>query len=105
MTADCLGNPVTNASPNTLQGIDDFILGFLSYTPRAVNILAAAEAAPDCCLANAYAAMIWMFLEAPEAAERASPRDQRSGGRRGGRTAVRRAGPGHGGTGRPKSCP
>lgn len=73
MTADCLGNPVTNAPPETLQGIDDFILGFLSYTPRAVNILAAAEAAPDCCLANAYAAMIWMFLEAPEAAERALP--------------------------------
>lgn len=72
MTADCLGNPVTSASPEALAGIDDFIMGFLSYTPRAVNVLAAAEAHPECCLANAYAAMIWMFLEAPEAASRAA---------------------------------
>lgn len=73
MTRDCLGNPVTGTNPDTLQGIDDFILGFLSYTPRAVNVLAAAEADPGHCLANAYAAMIWMFLEAPEAASRAAP--------------------------------
>jgi tetratricopeptide (TPR) repeat protein len=64
---------VTDATPAALRGIDDFILGFLSYTPRAVNVLEAARAAPDCCLANAYAAMIWMFLEAPEAAARAAP--------------------------------
>ncbi len=73
MTTDFLGNPVSQASPAALQGINDFILGFLSYTPRAVNILAAAKDAPDCCLANAYAAMIWMFLEAPEAAAHAAP--------------------------------
>lgn len=73
MTTDYLGNPVTHASPEALQGIDDFILGFLSYTPRAVNVLQAAQANPDCCLANAYAAMIWMFLEAPEAASHAAP--------------------------------
>jgi len=38
-----------------------------------VNVLEAARAAPDCCLANAYAAMIWMFLEAPEAGSHAAP--------------------------------
>lgn len=73
MTSDYLGNPVTNATPAALQGIDDFILGFLSYTPRAVNVLQAAAAAPDCCLANVYAAMIWMFLEAPDAGSHAAP--------------------------------
>ncbi len=73
MTTDYLGNPVTHATAAALQGIDDFILGFLSYTPRAVNVLQAAKDAPDCCLANAYAAMIWMFLESPEAASHAAP--------------------------------
>ena len=73
MTTDCLGNPVTDATPAALQGIDDFILGFLSYTPRAANVLKAAKEAPDCCLANACAAMIWMFLEAPEAPSHAAP--------------------------------
>ena len=73
MTTDSLGNPVTGAGPETLAGINDFVRGFLAYRNEAVNVLAAAEAAPDCCIANAYAAMIWMFLEAPEAPARAAP--------------------------------
>jgi hypothetical protein len=70
---DILGNPVTGVNAATLQGIDDFIIGFLSYQPKAVNVLSLAEQAPDCCLAQTYAAMIWMFLEAPEAPSRAAP--------------------------------
>lgn len=70
---DHLGNPVTPCDPATLRGIDAFIHGFLAYTNEAVDILAAADAAPDHCLANAYAAMIWMFLEAPEAPANAAP--------------------------------
>lgn len=73
MTKDCLGNPVTPADAATLTGIDDFILGFLAYQPRAANILAAAGGAPDHCLANAYAAMLWMFLESPQAPAHAAP--------------------------------
>jgi len=73
MSADYLGNEVTGAGPATLQGINDFIRGFLAYENKAVNVLAAAEADPGCCLANAYAAMIWMFLEAPEAPAMAAP--------------------------------
>jgi tetratricopeptide (TPR) repeat protein len=73
MTKDVLGNPVTGAGSETLRGIDDFITGFLAYRNEAVNVLAAAEAAPDCAIANAYAAMIWMFLEAPEAPDKAAP--------------------------------
>lgn len=73
MTTDALGNPVTPCGPETLAGIDDFVLGFLSYQTRAANILAAADGDPDHCLANAYAAMLWMFLESPEAPSRAAP--------------------------------
>ncbi len=73
MITDYLGNPVTGAGPATLQGINDFIHGFLSYQNKAVNVLAVAEADPGCCIANAYAAMIWMFLEAPEAPAKAAP--------------------------------
>lgn len=73
MTTDALGNPVTPAAPPVLAGIDDFVLGFLSYQTRAARILAAADAAPDHCLANAYAAMLWMFLESPQAPAQAAP--------------------------------
>lgn len=72
MTTDTLGNPVTAAGARTLAGIDDFIHGFLSYQTSAVNVLSAAEADPQSCLANAYAAMAWMFLEAPEAPGKAA---------------------------------
>jgi tetratricopeptide (TPR) repeat protein len=73
MTTDRLGNPVTPCDPATLKGINEFIHGFLAYRNEAVNVLAAADADPGHCLANAYAAMIWMFLEAPEAPQKAAP--------------------------------
>ena len=47
MINDRLGNPVSAGTAETLAGIDDFILGFLAYQPRAANIIAAAEGAPD----------------------------------------------------------
>ena len=68
---DRFGYPVTAAEDAALRGIDDFQHGFLSYTTKAVNILPAAEGAPDCCLAQCCAAMLWMFLESPEAPARA----------------------------------
>ena len=71
MREDLFGNPVSHADDPTLAGVNDFISGFLAYHPRAVNILAAAEAAPDCCIAQVYAGMLWMFLESPEAPARA----------------------------------
>ena len=72
MVHDYLGNPLTATSAATLCAIDDFIEGFLAYETRAGRILEAADAAPHCCLANAYAGFTWMFLEAPDAALRAS---------------------------------
>jgi len=73
MTFDLYNLPVTCENPDTLAGINDFIHGFLSYQPKAAGIIAAADADPACALANAYAALLWMFLEAPVAPQKAAP--------------------------------
>ena len=73
MNTDWLGNPVTTDNPATLQGINDFSHGFLAYEEKALNILAAAEADPDCALANSYAAMLFMFSESREGPSLAQP--------------------------------
>ncbi len=83
MQRDSLNNPTSVQRDATLRGIDDFIQGYLSYETRAERILAAADADPESCLANVYAGLLWMLLEAPagarnaarylSAAERAAP--------------------------------
>jgi hypothetical protein len=73
MLSDSLGNPVSAMGAETLRAVDDFVEGFLAYETRAEGIVGAADAAPDCCLANVYAGLSWMFLEAPDAALRAAP--------------------------------
>ncbi|KIN74176.1 tetratricopeptide repeat protein [Sulfitobacter guttiformis] len=87
MKTDLYGLPVTCQNPSTCTAINDFIHGFLSYQPKATNILGAADADPDCALANAYAALLWMFLEAPLAPEKAAPYIARANAARGGITA------------------
>jgi hypothetical protein len=72
MQRDYLGNMVTAQGDTTLRAIDDFIEGYLAYETRAERILAAADADPECCLANVYAGMLWMLLEAPEAPQHAA---------------------------------
>lgn len=72
MQRDYLGNPVTAQRATTLGAIDDFIEGYLAYETRAEGILAAAEADPGSCLANVYAGLLWMLLEAAEAPQRAA---------------------------------
>jgi hypothetical protein len=72
MRHDYLGNPVSASSEGTLRAVDDFIEGYLAYETRTEGIVAAADADPDCCIANVYAGLLWMFLEAPDAALRAS---------------------------------
>jgi tetratricopeptide (TPR) repeat protein len=72
MQHDILGNPVTAMGATTLRAVDDFIEGYLAYETRAEGIVAAADAEPECCLANVYAGLLWMFLEAPDAALRAA---------------------------------
>ena len=73
MKQDWLGNPVTVDSDATLAGVNDFIEGFLAYENKASNILRAADEAPDNCIANAYAALFYMFLESNEAPSLARP--------------------------------
>jgi hypothetical protein len=72
MRHDYLGNAVTGHLDVTLRSVDDFIEGFLAYETRADRILAAAEADPGSCIANVYAGMLWMLLEAPQAASHAA---------------------------------
>jgi hypothetical protein len=72
MLQDSLGNPVTVARGSTLRAVDEFIEGYLAYETRAEGIVAAADADPECCMANVYAGFLWMFLESPDAALRAA---------------------------------
>src|ERR1700691_4359651 len=72
MQQDCLGNALHASNPATLRAVDDFVEGFLAYETRAEGIVRAADADGDCCIANAYAGLLWMLLEAPDAPERAA---------------------------------
>src|SRR5580698_1220413 len=72
MRRDYLGNPVSVQRDATLRAVDDFIEGYLAYETRAEHILAAADADPGSCLANVYAGVLWMLLEAPAGARRAA---------------------------------
>jgi hypothetical protein len=73
MHRDCRGNEVTAASAATIAGIDDFVGGLLAYETRAANILASADSDETSALANAYAAMLWLFLESPDGPVKAAP--------------------------------
>jgi hypothetical protein len=68
MRHDFLGNPVSAMRDETLAAVRHFVEGILAYETRAEAVVAAADADPDCCLANVYAGFLWMFLEAPAAA-------------------------------------
>ena len=73
MFVDWRGQPVTASSASTVQGIDAFAVNFLAYENGAGEVLKAADADPDCALANAYAAMLMMFMEQADAPVRAKP--------------------------------
>ena len=67
MRTDYLGNPVSTNADAALAAIDNFVDGFLGYEARAAEVIGAAEVHPDEVLLNAYAATLWLLLEAPEA--------------------------------------
>lgn len=73
MRVDSLGNPVTVSSDAALAAVNDFVEGFLAYETRAAGVIAAADADPAAALLNAYAGMLWLLLESPEAPHRAAP--------------------------------
>src|SRR3984957_3385418 len=72
MRRDYLGNQVSVQRDDTLRAVDDFIDAYLAYETRAERIVAAADADPGSCLANVYAGLLWMLLEAPAGARRAA---------------------------------
>jgi len=71
MQRDYLGNPVSGSDPATLHMLDEFTEGFLAYETRAERILETAQSDPASCMANVYAGMLWMLLEARAAPMRA----------------------------------
>lgn len=73
MLNDLYGVATGAGSEATAQGLDDFIHGFVAFQAKAPNVLAAADNDPESALANAYAALLWMFLEAPVAPQKAAP--------------------------------
>jgi hypothetical protein len=73
MHQDYLGNPFRAAAPGTARAIDEFVAGYLGYETRAAGILRSADEDPESCMANVYAGLLWMLLEAPDAARRAAP--------------------------------
>ncbi|MFA7670307.1 MAG: tetratricopeptide repeat protein [Burkholderiaceae bacterium] len=73
MRKDWLGNIVTTDSDATLAAVNDFIEGFLAYETKAANVAKAADEDPDCCLANAYTALCYMFMESADAPTLARP--------------------------------
>lgn len=70
---DLYGLPITCEIDATRQGIDDFVHGFISFQPKAANVIDVARADADNGLANAYAAILYMLLEAPIAPKLAAP--------------------------------
>ncbi len=61
---DPFGNPLRVQREASVAAVHGFIEGFLSYTPRIANILAAAEH-DDSLIVQACAAALWMFSESP----------------------------------------
>jgi tetratricopeptide (TPR) repeat protein len=72
MAEDGLGNPVSACSAVAVQGVEDFVSGFLGYETKAGNVMAAAEADPEAILPTIYAGWSWMFLEAAGARRNAA---------------------------------
>ena len=73
MHSDLFGNPVTTDDPSTVDAVNGFLREVLGYGNQAAAIFAAAGAAPECALVNAYAASLMMFMETGNASDLARP--------------------------------
>jgi tetratricopeptide (TPR) repeat protein len=70
---DAYGQKVSGASANAVAALDRFGSAWISYGPDLAGAITAAETVPDCALANAYAALLHMSLEASSGYEAAAP--------------------------------
>lgn len=78
MFCDWRGQPLTASGVSTVAGIDTFIENFLAYENGAAAVLKAADQDADSPLANAYAAMLCMFMERADAPLKARPYMERA---------------------------
>ncbi|MEP2474061.1 MAG: tetratricopeptide repeat protein, partial [Paracoccaceae bacterium] len=72
MTHDLYGNSVTGANAADIDGINDFVHGFISFHPKATQILKTAKTS-ECALVHAYAAWLMMMIESPAGPKLARP--------------------------------
>ena len=81
-TEDVFGNPVSPADDQALSGINDFIQGFIGYTPKILAPFTLAQAGNEHPLINIYAGWLWMFSESPVGFGQAQAALSRIGDRR-----------------------
>jgi len=70
---DAYGQKVTGASAASVAALDRFGSQWISYGPDLAGPITTAETEPGCALANAYAALLHMSLEASSGYEAAAP--------------------------------
>lgn len=70
---DTYGQKVSGASAETIAAINRFGSEWISYGPDLAGVIAAAQAEPACALANAFAALLHMSLEAASGYAAATP--------------------------------
>ena len=68
---DSLGNAITLDAPDSLNAVDDFVMGFIACEARAANILAVAHDPSP--LVQTYCAALHMFAESRDAVSNARP--------------------------------
>ena len=62
---DAFGNPVSEADDLALSSINDFMQGFIGYTPKILAPFTLAQSGHEHPLVNIYAGWLWMFSESP----------------------------------------
>lgn len=70
---DYWDNKVSDAEPATVAAIRDFSEGLIAFDPKAARIIRAAKQDKGSTLANAYAAMLMMWMETRNGPEMAAP--------------------------------
>lgn len=71
MLKDSFGLAVTTDDPAAIAAVDTFVQGFIRYETRAADVLQARGS--DCAMVQTYCGILFLFLEAPEAADEAAP--------------------------------
>ncbi|MEP6064428.1 MAG: tetratricopeptide repeat protein [Paracoccaceae bacterium] len=72
MTHDLYGNLVCGANDSDIEGINDFVHGFIAFHPKATKILKTAKTS-ECALVHAYCAWLMMMIESPAGPKLARP--------------------------------